>query len=123
MWDSEMVTLLRHVIDDLAEEPKYTDSRLRQLLLVAAQLAQAENNLIQEYVINIDNQTIKPDPTSTKLGMRDDSFVNLIILKAACLLASSGLLKASKTTGSYRENNVSFDTKGKFDSQNQLTKT
>jgi hypothetical protein len=111
MWDSEMVILLRHVIDDLDEPVKYTDDRLMQLILVAGQYAQSENIFDNEYAISAENLTLKPDPTS--IATRDDAFVNLTVLRAACFLASSGLLKVSKQTIFAKEATYQFDGRGK----------
>jgi hypothetical protein len=114
MWDSEMVILLRHIIDDVDEPVKYSDDRLMQLLLISAQYTQNENAFAQTYTISVENTTIKPDPTNARLGTRDEPFINLTILKAACLLASSGLLKLSKENLSVKTGPYQFDGRGKL---------
>lgn len=124
MWDTEMVTLLRFVIDDVDEPVKYTDGRLRQLILVASQFTQSENNFPQVYTISIDNQIIKPDPTNVKVtGIRDDAFINLTILKAACLLARAGLPKANRQHMSVREGPYQFDGRGRIIGEQVIVKT
>ncbi len=109
MWDSEMIVLIRNIIDDVDEPVKYSDDRLGKLLLTAAQLAQGENVFLQSYTIDVDNITLKPDPTRTP---RDESFINLTVLKAACLLASSGLLKIGPQSIMVREGSYQFDARG-----------
>jgi hypothetical protein len=92
MWDTEMTTLLRNLVGDWGtgtpsgEPPNYTysDSRLQEIILVAAQLVQQEAGFKQYYTIDISSILIDPDPTLD--DTRDDSFINLIVLKAACII-------------------------------------
>src|SRR5688572_28304397 len=110
MWDSEMVIILRHMIDDLAETPKYTDDRLMQLILTGAQFAQEENSFSVVYTIDIENFSLKPDPTARTA--RDNAFINLTLLRSACLLGSSGLAKVAAHSMSVREAGYGFDNRG-----------
>jgi hypothetical protein len=110
MWDSEMVVVLRHMIDDLADTPKYSDDRLSQLILVGAQFVKAENPFETDYTINIENGVLKPDPTAS--STRDDSFINLTLLRSACLLASSGLGKSASLGILVVEGPNRFDNRG-----------
>jgi hypothetical protein len=110
MWDVEMVTLLRHMIDDVGDTPKYEDERLMQLLLVGAQFARQENALSGEYIIDVENLSLKPDPTAAT--SRDDAFINLTVLKSACLLAGSGLGKGNAVGMLVVEGPYRLDTRG-----------
>ena len=84
-WQTEMVRLLRHLISDLDEdEPTYSDDRLQELLLVAAQLVQGTVTFSQTYITDVDEVLLSPDPTVR--DQRDDAFINLTLLKAACVL-------------------------------------
>jgi len=92
-WDTEMVNLLRYVINDTdALTQEYSDSRLKSLIVTAAQLTLGVVDFPRDYTIDISNITISPDPTTTK----DNGFVNLVILKAACLLASGDYRSSAK---------------------------
>lgn len=115
MWDTEMVILLRHMIDDLETTPKYDDDRLMQLLLVSAQLVKVENSFTTSYDIDIENYTLSPDPT--KPEYRDDAFINLTVLKAACLLAGSGLGKGITQSILVVEGPHRFDGRGQRDAR------
>lgn len=86
MWQTEMVRLIRHLIDDLDAEPTYSDDRLQELILVAAQLVNMDVDFDTTYTIDLDNLILSPDPTDRTAGTRDDAFINLVILKAACLI-------------------------------------
>lgn len=120
MWDTEMPLILRHIIDDIDDPVKYNDLRLQQLLLASAQLIQSDHPFQNYYSTNIETVTISPDPT---VSPRDDPFINLTILKAACLLSGSKLLKSSFQAMYVREASYSFDSRGVFSGQQFTAKT
>lgn len=82
-WEYEMVTMLRFLINDLSDDPTYSDTRLRQLIVMAAQIVNQEMTFSNNYTINFGTLTISPDPTV--VAYRDNAFINLVVLKAACL--------------------------------------
>jgi hypothetical protein len=85
MWKTEMVTIVRHLIDDTDfSSPTYPDERIEQTILVAGQLIQTEIRFEQDYLINVEKCTISPDPTAA--DAKDDGFINLVCLKAACIV-------------------------------------
>lgn len=86
-WDSLMPILLRNVIGDTAAAPKYDDPTLENLLLSAAQFITLRVNLPQTYTIDVENGAITPDPTD--VATRDNAFINLVTLKAACMLMTT----------------------------------
>jgi hypothetical protein len=106
MWDSEIPLLLRYVIGDVAATPKYSDDRLIQLALVAAQLTQTEVDFSQDYAVSIENETLAPDPT---VSPRDDAFINLTVLRGACLLARAGLVAGSTQAISIQDGSSRID--------------
>lgn len=83
-WNDTMVILVRLMIDDMdSTDYKYADDRLEQQILLAAQLMQGgEITFPNTYTISVPAITISPDPV--ELG--DNVFINLVSLKAACLL-------------------------------------
>jgi hypothetical protein len=121
MWDVEMVLILRHMIDDLDQPPKYTDEKLQQLVLVAAQFVQTENIFETYYTINIENFSLKPDPT--KVDTRDNAFINLTLLKSACLLSSAPLIKSSGKFLRVKEGQHEFDSRGNFEGDKFASQT
>lgn len=81
-WKTEMTTLLRYVINDADETAReFTDERLCSLLVSSAHLTLGVVDFPADYTVDIPNSGISPTPTN------DKSFVNLVVLKAACLLA------------------------------------
>lgn len=94
-WLEEMVIMLRYLINDITNEPTYSDIRLAQTLLIAAKYVQTEMTLPYTYSINPAQLTITPDPTEVE----DIAMINFSVLKAACILDMATLRTAAKTAG------------------------
>jgi len=88
-WQLEIPILIRSFINDFDENPMYSDERILQLSLVAAQHIVLDIEFNNEYTIDIINQTIVPDPT--ELSDKDINFIGFAALKSACLLDQSSL--------------------------------
>lgn len=110
-WDVELPLILRNILDDLKATPKYTDDRLSQLILVSAQLVQQEIGFDTNYVVDIENFSLSPDPTDRLMGTRNDNFVNLVVLKSACLLSMSELRSSSLRSIGIRDGSSAIDLK------------
>jgi hypothetical protein len=82
-WFDDLVPMLRNIIGDYnPSDYTYTDVRLQELLVVAAQLVIVDvPNLATTYSVDITQLSISPDPTSP----RYDAFINFMVLKAACM--------------------------------------
>lgn len=93
-WDVEMPLILRYLIDDI-NGTLYSDARLQQTILVAAQLVQNELYFNTRYSVDVISSGISPDPT---LPTRDDNYISLTTLKAACII-DRGTARASMLTG------------------------
>lgn len=86
-WEIEIPIIVRTLINDLESPPLYSDERIQQLIVVAAQYVLGNVNLSQEYNIDIVNMTISPDPSDP--NSRDVDYVGFIALKSACMLDQS----------------------------------
>ena len=87
-WQNEMVRIVRHLINDLdSSNYTFTDDRLEESVLVAAQLLLKEVDFDNTYTIDTDALDMSPDPTT--LTTKDDAFINLASLKAACIILGS----------------------------------
>jgi hypothetical protein len=77
--------MLRMMIGDMdIDNYTYDDERLEKQLLLAAQLIQGgELTFPKTYTISIPAITVTPDPVDDP---QDNAFINLVTLKAACLL-------------------------------------
>lgn len=88
MWQDEITTIVRHLIDDVDScDYTYSDDRIGTAILVAARLVNGEVRFSTTYTIDIGNGTLSPDPTDP----RDDNFITLISLKTACFIMNSEL--------------------------------
>lgn len=84
-WSTDMVTMLRILIDDYTSPYTYDNTRLQTLIAVAGQLVQTELTFDNTYTIDVSVPSITPDPVTAA----DDAFINLTVLKAACILSMS----------------------------------
>ena len=106
-----MVVIVRHLVNDLnSSEYTFTDDRLEESILVAAQLASLEIDFENVYLIDVDSIALTPDPTAS--GNKDDSFINLVCLKTARLLLGSELKTHSLNAISLRDGPSSLDLRG-----------
>jgi hypothetical protein len=96
-WAGATINMLRVVIDDNAYQGsyKYTDTRLRQVLVTAAMYVCQEITFDTTYTIDVIDSTISPDPYTND----DKIFMNMIVLKAACLIDHSNFRQRSFTAG------------------------
>lgn len=83
-WEIEIPLIIRNLINDFGSPPTYSDSRLEQLCVVAAQYVAMDVKLSKNYTINVAETKISPDPSDP--ATRDMDFISFIALKAACLL-------------------------------------
>lgn len=96
-WQLEIPIIVRALINDLGDEPVYSDERIQQLVVVAAQYVTREVNLNIEYNINVVNPDIVPDPTL--LENKDLDFISFVALKSACFLDQSSLRTRAASEG------------------------
>ena len=96
-WNVEMPLIVRSWINDLSDTPTYSDERIQQLIVVAAQYVIQEVDLRTNYAINVVNPDITPDPTL--LEEKDFDFIGLTALKASCILDQSSLRTKAATEG------------------------
>ena len=109
-WKTEMTSLLRYVINDADETTReFTDERLCSLLVTSAHLTLGVVDFPKDYSVDVSNSGISPDPTA---GSRDSSFINLVILKAACLLATGEYRSSSNQGVVIRDGPSSVDARG-----------
>tara|TARA_Y100001973_G_C5208772_1_gene343697 strand:- start:12212 stop:12706 length:495 start_codon:yes stop_codon:yes gene_type:complete len=96
-WQTEMTSLLRYVINDTDSTTReFTDERLQNLIISSAHLTLGVVDFPKSYSIDIPNSGISPDPATA--GAKDTSFINLVVLRAACLLAQ-GEYRAATNKG------------------------
>jgi hypothetical protein len=118
-----MVTILRVMLGDTEEDESkrtYTDDRLTDLVLLGAFQVSCELTFGQDFAVDIEKKTISPDPTAA--ATRDDSFINLACIKAACTVdrASAGVAAARAIAA--RDGNSAVDLRGVSSAKIELLK-
>lgn len=108
-WEDTMVITLRAIIDDLGEDPVYSEDRLKQLLVASAVIVSNVLDFNIDYAISVSNLTISPDPST------DNSFVSLVVLKAACFLAMAEQKRKAAAGLSFKDGPSNIDGRGAAD--------
>lgn len=114
-WQNELVLILRHIIGDVdSTNYEFSDARLEETILVAAQLIHNEMEFNGEYTIEVDNGILTPDPTLTPVttSNKDDDFIALCCLRAGLLITSSQMRTYSMKSISIRDGSSAIDMRG-----------
>jgi len=101
-WQDETIPMLRLMIFDLEEVPTYSDTRLEELLLLAAHYISRDMEFANTYTVSFSSCSISPDPINKSEDGKD--FMNFMVLKAACLTDQ----------GTYRTKAAAANIKAKF---------
>lgn len=110
MWDVEIVSLVRMLIDDL-DGASYDDCRMAELVLLSAHMTLVELDLNDTYTVDITNQTISPDPTESP---KNPAVTNLIALKTAYFILKNEYKAASKLGIRIMDGPATVDLTGKL---------
>lgn len=97
---AEIRTIVRALINDPAPPDAsntYSDTKIDQLISVAARYVVIDLNLNQEYKIDVTTNVITPDPTDT--NSRDETFISFVALRASCFLDQSTYRTKAATEG------------------------
>ena len=114
-WQNEMTIIVRHIIGDLdSDNYNFSDSRIEESILVAAQLIHNEMEFFIDYTIEVDNGSLTPDPTTTGVSTsnKDDDFIALCCLRSGLLLTNSLLRTYALKAISIRDGASSLDMRG-----------
>ena len=85
-WQNEMVRIVRFLINDV-DASTYSDGRLEETVLIAAQLQMSAIDFNNTYTIDVDSLLLSPDPTES--NPKDNWFINIVCTKAACIILNS----------------------------------
>lgn len=118
-WDEEMNIITRALINDI-DASKFTDDRLNQAILVATRFVLAEVSFPIDYVIDVVNETMIPDPTSA--AYRDENIINLATVKAACIIDRGSAAEASGQAIRVRDGQSEVDLRDAFKAKLDLIK-
>lgn len=110
-WQNTIPIMVRYLINDVdSSNYTYTDARIEKTVVVGAQFVGMELEFSNSYNIDIANDTITPDPTDP--ATRDDSFINLAALKAACIIIGSEIKTESANAISIKDGPSAIDLRG-----------
>jgi hypothetical protein len=110
-WHTELVRIVRYLIDDLADVPVFSDERLQETILVAAQYVLKDIDLTTTYEVDVDELLLTPDPT--ELSPKDNVFINLTCLKSGCIIDRSIYRSKSNNAGILvKDGQSTLDTRG-----------
>lgn len=120
-WDETIPEIVRAITDDLDDTaPKISDDNILRVIIVAAFQVNNELSFTNDYSIDIINQTISPDPTD--VDYQDDSFVNLVSVKSACIINRGSAETAAGRAISVKDAGSSVDLRGIFSAKLNLIK-
>lgn len=111
-----MVQILRDLIGDSDNPQTYTDARLQQVIVTSAQLVLLEVDFDNTYTVDVFNVTISPDPVS----LSEVAFINLVSIKAACMLAGAELRAAAGKAYSIKDGPSSIDGRSPAEFKKQM---
>lgn len=115
-WQEVSVFLLRSLIGDDVAPYQYSDARLSSFMLSAAYFVSKEINLLYDYTVDITNETITPDP------LDDKTMINLMVLKAWCLLSRSDYSINAPNAVAIKDGPSSIDAKATVEAKKVIMK-
>ena len=115
-WETEGVIILRGLINDMGPTYTYEDSRLIDILLISSRLINISSDFETTYTIDIEAGTISPDPGSEN----DDMFINLMCLKAACLILGGEVKLLAASSYEVRDGSAMVSAKGAYTATKEL---
>jgi hypothetical protein len=114
-WTTDLVLFVRTLIGDL-DSSKYSDSRLEQIVVVAAYKVYDEADFSYTYVVDIATKDISPDPIDNK----DTDFTVLTAYQAACIILGSEVKTEAANSLSLRDGPSAIDLRGVAQTLNTL---
>jgi len=123
-WQNEVIECMRVTLADMDEPYTYPDPRLERIALVAAAQVMQEADFQSAYVVDINMQTILPDPTDiTHNSVIDNPFIAMVALKACCLTIKGEMKSYAQISGiSIKDGPSNLSTTGLFENYLKLYK-
>ena len=110
-WQGQMSTVVRHLISDVdSSSYTYSANRIETTILVSAQLLTMNVDFDNTYTINVESCSLSPDPTDT--DTKDNPFIALASLRAACIIVGSEIRKESGNAISIKDGPSAIDLRG-----------
>ena len=99
--------MLRSIIGDL-DKAKFTDERIKQILVVGAYNVLNDADFSETYTVNVAEISISPDPISES----DTDFSTLTVYKSACILLGSEVKTEAANAISIKDGPSAIDLRG-----------
>jgi len=109
VWETNMVLIVRGLINDLVSPYTYSDDRLKELICLSGVLTQQEVTFDVVYTISLSLLTITPDPSAE--ATYDADFEALVSLKTACIILSSEYTGAARAAMNIKDGPSTIDTR------------
>lgn len=110
-WQGTMSTVVRHLINDVDPTAfTFSPSRIETAILVAAQLSIMNIDFNNVYSINVESGDLSPDPSDEET--KDDPFIALTCLRAACIILGAEIRKESGNAISIKDGPSAIDLRG-----------
>ena len=106
-WKVDLVLMLRSIIGDL-DASKFTDERIKQILVVGAYNVLGDADFSNDYIVDVGTVSITPDPISEK----DVDFSTLVVYKSACILLGSEVKTEAANSISIKDGPSAIDLRG-----------
>ena len=106
-WNIDLVLMIRSLIGDL-DHSKYTDERLKQVLVVGAYNVINDADFSNTYTVDVASVSISPDPISES----DTDFSTLTVYKSACILLGSEVKTEAANAISIKDGPSAIDLRG-----------
>jgi len=96
-WQNTSLIMLRTMLNDAGcGDTKYSNTRLEQLLITAAYFLPIDINFNSDYVVDVEQLSITPDPIGQEDGV---DFINFMVLRAACIADEGNFRNAALLQG------------------------
>lgn len=118
-WQNEISRIVRFLVNDI-DAVSYTDDRLEETILVAAQLLIDNIDFDNTYTVDVDSLVLSPDPT--ELEIKDNFFINVTAMKAACIILGSEAKTLAAQSARIKDGPASIDISSAYQSIHQLYK-
>ena len=110
-WQNTIPIMVRYLINDVdSASYKYSDSRIEKTVLICAQLVNADTTFDNNYNININSDSLSPDPTLS--DPIDYFFINLVALRSACFILGSEIKTEAGNAISIKDGPSAIDMRG-----------
>lgn len=110
IWQTFIVNMVRSLINDVSEDPVFSDLRIQEAVCVAGLICAQEYEFTISYSFDMDQIDIVPDPVDE----RDNLAIALFALKTACILNMNQYQNATGAAIKVRDGDSQIDTTGSF---------